>query len=58
MKNDKKITKLHTVQSLYILFLMKLIDILESIMERNIWLYFIQMKNTKKLLIEEDILLD
>ena len=58
MKNDKKITKLHTVQSLYILFLMKLIDILESIMERNIWLYFIQMKNTKKLLTEEDILLD
>ena len=58
MKNDKKITKLHTVQSVYILFLMKLIDILESIMERNIWLYFIRMKNTKKLLTEEDILLD
>ena len=58
MKNDKKITKLHTVQSLSILFLMKLIDILESMMERNIWLYFIQMKNMKKLLTEEDILLD
>ena len=58
MKNDKKITKLHTVQSLSILFLMKLIDILQSMMERNIWLYFIQMKNMKKLLTEEDILLD
>ena len=49
--------KLLTVQSLYILVLLKQMDILKYLMELNIQYYFILMKNVREFLIELDILL-
>ena len=44
-------------QSLCISFLIKYMNILENMMELNIWDYSVLMKNVNKFLIESDILL-